>query len=58
VVAKQMDSRAGNEGGESGNEVQWLEQDVGGAVGERAFELVDDEAVAVDAQALEGDGGP
>ena len=57
VIAKQVDSRAGNEGGESGNEVQRLEQHMGGAIGERAFELVDDEAVAVDAQVLERDGG-
>ena len=57
VVAQEMASRAGDEGGESGDEVQGLKQYVGGTVGVRMLELVDDEAVAVDAQALEGDGG-
>ncbi len=57
VVAQEMASRAGDEGGESGDEIQGLKQHVGGTVGVRMLELVDDEAVAVYAQALEGDGG-
>ena len=56
VIAQEVTSRAGDQGGESSNEVERFEEHVGGAVGVGAFELVDDKAVAVETQALEGDG--
>ncbi len=42
--------------GQTSDEVRGLEQYVSGTVGERAFELEDDQAVAIDAQTLLGDG--
>ena len=41
---------------QTSDKVRGLEQYVSGTVGERAFELEDDQAVAIDAQTLLGDG--
>ena len=56
MIPDEVAARAGDECGESSDEIQWLEQDVGGAVGVGAFELIDHEPVGVEAQAFEGDG--
>ena len=54
VVAQQMGPGPRHPGGEACDEVFGLEQDVGGAVAERAFELEHHQRVAVDAQARLG----
>jgi hypothetical protein len=51
--ADEVTSRARHEGSQSRQEVKWLEQELGGAIAKGAFELVDNEAVAVGAQAID-----
>ena len=52
VVSDEMAPRAWNECGQTSDEVERLEQDVSGAVAEGVFELIDDEAIAIDAETL------
>ena len=40
MVANQIDPGPGHQGGESGNEIQWFEEEVRGAVGVGVFEGV------------------
>ena len=52
-----MGSRPRHQRGETGDEVERLEQDVGGAVTKGMLQLVDHQSVAVAAETLQGNGG-
>ena len=56
-IAHEVSARPWHESGEPNDKVEGLEEDVGCTLVEGAFELVNDEAVAVDAQALERERG-
>ena len=54
----EVTARARHQRGQASDEVERLEQDVGGgAIAKRVLELVDHQAVAVAAEALQGNGG-
>ena len=55
VIAHQMGPGPRHQGGQARDEVLGFEQDVGGAITERPFELEHHQPVAVDVQALLGD---
>ena len=57
VEAGEVQTRTRHQRGQSGNEVEWVEDDMGGAVAEGLFELVDDLATLIGGEALVGDGG-
>jgi len=56
MEAREVESWARDQGGETGNEVERFENDVGGSVAERLLELVDDLPSFVGREALIGDG--
>ncbi len=58
VEAGEVQSRARNQGGQAGDEVEWLEDDMGGAVAEWLLELVDDLSPLAGREPFVGDGGP
>jgi len=57
VETHEMGSRSWYQRGQAGDEVQWLEQNMGGAVTERVLEFVDHQPVPVAAQTLTRNGG-
>ena len=52
IEARQVDPRLWHQGGEPGDEVQRLEDDMGGAIAVRRLELVADVAMGRERQAL------
>ena len=56
MIANQIGARARHQGGKAGDEVEWFEKDMGGAVAKWMLELVDHQPIAVDTQPLQGDG--
>ncbi|MFT5450437.1 MAG: NAD/NADP transhydrogenase alpha subunit [Gammaproteobacteria bacterium] len=55
MVTHQMRSRTRYQGGKARNKVEWFEQHVGGAIAQWMLERVDHQAIAVDAQPIQGD---
>jgi hypothetical protein len=56
MISDEMGARSRHQGGEASDEVDGFEQHVSGAIGEGVFEFVDHQPIAIDAQALFGDG--
>ena len=54
MVANQIDPGPGHQGGELGNEIQWFEEEVRGAIGIGVFKGVAQFALIGDRQPLQG----
>ena len=56
MISHEMGARSRHQGGETSDEVLRFEQYVGSPIGEGMLELVDHQAIAINAQVLLGDG--
>jgi hypothetical protein len=54
VITREVHARRGHQGGQAGDEVQGLEEDVGGAVAVRGLELVSDVSAGVSRMSCAG----
>ena len=58
VESGEVQSRTRNQSRQAGDELEWVEDDVGGAVAKRLLEPMDDLSPIVGREPLVGDGGP
>ena len=58
VEPGEVQSRTRNQSRQAGDEVEWVEDDAGGAVAKRLLEPIDDLSPLIGREPLVGDGGP